>query len=73
MNLLDPGTATCPEARRWTPKRRLQRNALHYVVICLFLAVVNVSVSPHVWWVLWVVAGWGVLLLEGMDYLLFNQ
>lgn len=39
-----------------------------------FLAVVNACVSPHVWWVLWIVAGWGVsLLLEGIDYLCFTN
>ena len=44
------------------------------VVICLFLAAVNVCVTPHVWWVLWIVAGWGVtLLLEGIDYLCFTN
>ncbi len=74
MNPYDPGTAARSDARRWTPARQLQRNALRYVVICLFLAAVNVCVTPHVWWVLWIVAGWGVtLLLEGIDYLCFTN
>lgn len=74
MNPNDPGTADRSEVRRWTPTRRLQRNALRYVVICLFLAVVNACVTPHVWWVFWIVAGWGfTLLLEGIDYLCFTN
>ena len=34
-----------------------------YVVINLFLVAVNWFTSPHYWWVLWVIAGWGISLL----------
>nr|WP_320057764.1 2TM domain-containing protein [uncultured Bacteroides sp.] len=44
-----------------------------YIVINVFLVVVNWLTTPHYWWVLWVIAGWGVglslnLLLEYMEY-----
>lgn len=31
-----------------------------YIVINVFLVVVNWLTTPHYWWVLWVIAGWGV-------------
>ena len=36
---------------------------VYYVVINLFLVAVNWFTSPHYWWVLWVIAGWGISLL----------
>lgn len=44
-----------------------------YIVINVFLVVVNWLTTPHYWWVLWVIAGWGVglslnLLSEYMEY-----
>ena len=32
-------------------------------VINLFLIAINWFTSPHYWWVLWVIAGWGISLL----------
>ncbi|RHU29206.1 hypothetical protein DXD68_07070 [Parabacteroides sp. TM07-1AC] len=44
---------------------QLKMNILRYIVICSFLAVVNYVTTPHYWWVLWVIAGWGInLILE---------
>lgn len=44
---------------------QLKINILRYIVICSFLAVVNYVTTPHYWWVLWVIAGWGInLILE---------
>lgn len=34
-----------------------------YAVICAFLAGVNALTTPHYWWVLWVMAGWGLGLI----------
>lgn len=39
---------------------------LTYVVVCSFLAVVNYITSPYYWWVLWVIAGWGLNLALGL-------
>lgn len=30
---------------------------------CAFLAGVNALTTPHYWWVLWVMAGWGLGLI----------
>ena len=49
---------------------RLTREAIRYVVICLFLFLLNYCTSSHHWWAAWVAAGWGLhLLLEGLFYL----
>lgn len=49
-------------------------NILRYIVICSFLAVVNYMTSPSYWWVLWVIAGWGINLgLEIACYYIYKQ
>lgn len=51
-------------------KRRLIREWITYAVICAFLALVNSLTTPHYWWVLWVMAGWGLgLVLDLVFYL----
>lgn len=48
-------------------KRHFIREAIRYVVICLFLFFVNLCTSPQYWWVAWVAGGWGLnLLLSGL-------
>ncbi len=43
---------------------RIQRTfQLVSTVINLFLIAINWFTSPHYWWVLWVIAGWGISLL----------
>lgn len=42
---------------------RYGRRLVSYVVICAFLTFVNWMTSLHDWWVLWVIAGWGVNIL----------
>ncbi|MCS3156392.1 2TM domain-containing protein [Phocaeicola dorei] len=37
---------------------------VYYVVINLFLIAINWFTSPHYWWVLWVIAGWGNQLAD---------
>ncbi|WP_071146996.1 2TM domain-containing protein [Bacteroides ihuae] len=51
----------------------LKMSIVKYIVINVFLVVVNWLTCPHYWWVLWVIAGWGVglslnLLSEYMEY-----
>ena len=60
-----------------TGKRRLfarwfTRRLTTYAVICAFLALVNWHTSPHYWWVLWVVAGWGLNIVLSLIYHLFD-
>ena len=43
--------------------RYFWNSLVYYVVINLFLVAVNWFTSPHYWWVLWVIAGWGISLL----------
>ncbi|WP_295937118.1 2TM domain-containing protein [uncultured Alistipes sp.] len=54
--------------------RSLVRRLITYVVVCTFLVFVNWQTSPNYWWVLWVMAGWGlgivlplVMYLVGCD------
>ena len=51
-----------------TDKRRLfgrwfARRITTYVAVCAFLTFVNWYTSPHYWWVVWVMAGWGLNLI----------
>lgn len=50
--------------------RWFSRKAIAYVVICSFLTVVNWYSSPHYWWVIWVIAGWGLGLALNLAYYL---
>lgn len=36
---------------------------VYYVVVNLFLITINWFTTPHYWWVLWVIGGWGISLL----------
>ncbi len=42
--------------------RRIIRQASTFVIVCLFLLLLNCMTSPGHWWVVWVVAGWGLHL-----------
>ena len=42
------------------------------VVVCAFLAFVNWQTSPHYWWVLWVIAGWGLNIALSLAWYLFD-
>ena len=58
-----------------TDKRRLFarcfiRRLTTCVVICAFLAFVNWQTSPHYWWVVWVMAGWGLNLILSLAWYL---
>lgn len=55
-------------------KARLMRNIIRYVVMSLFMVVLNYYTSPQVWWSFWVVAGCGLcLLLEIADAFIFHK
>ena len=48
---------------------KMRMAVLRYVIVNAFLVFVNWMTSPHYWWVLWVIAGWGVgLLLKLAEY-----
>ena len=56
--------------RRFT--RGFARQVIAWAVMCAFLAVVNGLTSPHYWWVLWVIGGWGLQLLLALVFYLFD-
>ena len=49
-----------------------KRQVIIWAVTCAFLAVVNRLTSPHYWWVLWVIGGWGLQLLLSLVFYLFD-
>ena len=53
--------------------RGFARRVIVWAVTCAFLAVVNRLPSPHYWWVLWVIAGWGLQLLLALLFYLFGD
>lgn len=42
---------------------RLKFGIMQYVVMNLFLVVLNYATSPQYWWAGWVALGWGLSLL----------
>ncbi len=51
-------------------KRWMTRKGITYVTVCGFLTFVNAYTTPHRWWVLWVIAGWGLSLGLSIAYYL---
>lgn len=43
-------------------KRYVIMRLLTYIVVNAFLVFVNYMTGPRYWWVLWVIAGWGIAL-----------
>ena len=41
-------------------------------MVCAFLAFVNWQTSPRYWWVLWVIAGWGLNIVLSLVWYLFD-
>lgn len=52
--------------------RRFSRRITNYAAVCGFLAFVNWYTSPHYWWVVWVIAGWGLSILLSLVHYLFD-
>jgi hypothetical protein len=44
----------------------LKMGILRYMLVNAFLVFVNWTATPHNWWVLWVIAGWGLNLSIGL-------
>ena len=59
-------------AKRRRSTRQFARQVIIWAVTCAFLAVVNRLTSPHYWWVLWVIGGWGLQLLIAFALYLFD-
>ncbi len=53
--------------------RPFAQQVIIWAVTCAFLAVVNRLTSPHYWWVLWVIGGWGLQLLLAFAFYLFDR
>lgn len=67
MEQIRPNTEKSRLFARW-----FSRKAITYVVVCSFLAFVNWYTSPHHWWVVWVIAGWGLGLALSLAYYLLD-
>lgn len=50
--------------------RRFSRRVTTCFAVCGFLAFVNWYTSPHYWWVVWVMAGWGLNLILSLVWYL---
>lgn len=49
-------------------KRYVTMRLVTYLTVNAFLTFVNFMTSPHYWWVLWVMAGWGIgLMLDSIN------
>lgn len=55
-------TTPTPEQSGHRIPRRILRQASTFVIVCAFLTFVNYMTSPGHWWVLWIIAGWGLSL-----------
>lgn len=53
-------------------KRWFARRIITFTCVCTFLAFVNRITTPGHWWVLWVIAGWGMGLVLSLAYYLFD-
>lgn len=71
MEALHTPSATEKKRRRFA--REFARQLIVWAVTCSFLAVVNWMTSPHYWWVLWVIAGWGLQLILSLAFYLFDD
>lgn len=76
---LRTGPAVKPKTMEITPAntdkrrlfaRRFSRRVTTCFAVCGFLAFVNWYTSPHYWWVVWVMAGWGLNLILSLAWYL---
>jgi len=58
-------------ANRRSYGRKIASRLVSYIIVCAFLAFVNWMTTPGQWWVMWVMAGWGLgILLPAFKYLI---
>lgn len=54
--------------------RKLKKEWAYYIVICIFLTIMNLVMNPHSLWVLWVIGGWGLsMVLKTINYKFSNK
>lgn len=63
---------SAPADRRRRAVRSLTRKIVSYIVVCAFLAFVNWLTTPGHWWVVWVIAGWGLGIVLSLLYYLLD-
>lgn len=63
---------SAPTDRRRRAVRSLTRKIVSYIVVCAFLAFVNWFTTPDRWWVVWVIAGWGLGIVLSLLYYLLD-
>lgn len=60
------------EENRRRSVRRLAKKIVTFVTVVAFLAFVNWQTTPGHWWVVWVIAGWGLALALSALFYLFD-
>ncbi len=43
------------------------------LVTCVFLGILNLVVTPHEWWIFWVVLGWSMNLIKQILFWYFTK
>lgn len=53
---------------------KLKKQWVYFVVVCLFLVVMNLLTDSNNLWVIWVIGGWGLaMVLETIKYKFSNK
>lgn len=52
---------------------RMKRMIAQYIVMCVFLSVMNYVLTPGCWWVLWVIGGWGLSIAMRLIAMYFEK
>lgn len=43
------------------------------LVTCVFLGILNLVITPHEWWIFWVVLGWSMNLIKQILFWYFTK
>lgn len=68
---MDAMNSNTGNTKVWSVKMKLK--VAHYIVMCIFLSVMNYVFTPSYWWVLWVIAGWGLSLVMELISLSYTE
>lgn len=60
------------EEKRRRSVRRLTKKIITFAAVIAFLTFVNRQTSPDYWWVVWVIAGWGLAIALSTLFYLFD-
>ena len=68
---MDAMNSNTGNTKVWSVKMKLK--VAHYIVMCIFLSVMNYVFTPSYRWVLWVIAGWGLSLVMELISLYYTE